>query len=98
MINVFKIKSPKVRCGDEVLVISGRYKGQKGVVKCVLTKKDELIIEGINVYKRATRLSQGNTENFVKHERPIRTSKVKVVRKVQKAFVKKNGARGKKES
>lgn len=98
MMNLFKIKHPKVHCGDEIIVISGKFKGQKGVVKCVLTKKDELIVEGINSYKRATKLSQGNADNFVIHERPIGVSKVKVIKKAQKVFVKKNSKHGKKES
>ena len=98
MMNIFKIKNLKVRCGDEVVVISGKCKGQKGIVKGVLTKKDKLVVEGVNSYKRAMRISQGNTDNFVTRERPIRVSKVKVVKKAQKAFVKKNNKQGKKES
>jgi large subunit ribosomal protein L24 len=41
-----------VRKGDEVAVISGKYKGQKGRILEVLVEKDRVRIEGIALVKR----------------------------------------------
>lgn len=80
----------KVKKGDEVVVISGKDKGKKGVVKVVLAKVSLLLVEGINKYKKATKISQNNNENFLITERPIKASKVKVVKKSQKGVSKKS--------
>ena len=95
--NIFTIKSPRICRGDEIVVISGKYKGKKGVVRCVFAKKDELAIEGGNLCKKAMKISHGNTENFVTRERPIRMSKVKVVKKAQNNFAKKNAKHSRNE-
>lgn len=44
--------SRHVRKGDQVMVISGKYKGQKGKVLEILTAKDRVRIEGIATVKR----------------------------------------------
>jgi len=41
-----------VRKGDQVMVIVGKYKGQKGKVLEILTSKDRVRIEGIATVKR----------------------------------------------
>ncbi len=42
----------KIRRGDEVIVISGRNKGQRGRVRVVIPEKDRVVIEGVNIMKR----------------------------------------------
>lgn len=42
----------RIRTGDEVIVITGKDKGKRGKVKSVLTAKDKLIVEGINLVKK----------------------------------------------
>ena len=42
----------KIRRGDEVIVISGRNKGQRGRVRVAIPDKDRVIIEGVNIVKR----------------------------------------------
>ncbi|MBI5510001.1 MAG: 50S ribosomal protein L24 [Deltaproteobacteria bacterium] len=44
--------SRHVRKGDQVMVIAGKYKGQKGKVLEVLTAKGRVRIEGIATVKR----------------------------------------------
>lgn len=90
MKGIFKGKNKiNVRKGDEVVVICGRYKGKKGVVKFVLTKDSSVVVEGINKFKRAVKVGQNNNENFLIIERPIFASKVKVVKKAGKVSYKK---------
>src|SRR5215471_9124885 len=42
----------KIRRGDEVIVISGRNKGQRGRVRVVIPEKDRVVVEGVNIMKR----------------------------------------------
>jgi len=42
----------KIRRGDEIIVISGRNKGQRGRVRVAIPDKDRVIIEGVNIVKR----------------------------------------------
>lgn len=74
----------KVSKGDEVVIICGKDKGKKGVVKCVLTKANLVIVEGLNKFKKALKVGNGNNEHFVEKERPIHSSKVKIVNKNKK--------------
>lgn len=46
-----------VKKGDTVLVASGKYKGRVGKVKAVLPKKGAVIVEGVNIVKKAVRVS-----------------------------------------
>lgn len=45
----------RIRKGDEVVVISGKDKGKTGTVLEVLTAKNRVIVEGLNIIKRHTR-------------------------------------------
>lgn len=47
-----EIKKPKVKKGDEVLVICGKDRGRRGKVNSVNGKKQTCIIEKINEYKK----------------------------------------------
>lgn len=39
-------KTFHVKRGDTVLIISGKFKGQKGVISKMITKKDRALVEG----------------------------------------------------
>ena len=78
-----KIKM-KLRKGDEVLVISGKNKGKKGVIKYISPKIGAVIVEGLNMVKRAVRPEQNNNENYRNFERPMHVSKVKLVKPVER--------------
>ena len=69
--------------GDEVIVINGKQKRTKGVVKKVLTKNGMVVVEGVNKMKKAVRIGQNNNEHYSIVERPIFASKVRVVKKKQ---------------
>lgn len=90
---MYKIKHNKIRFkkGDNVFVISGKDKGKKGRVKMVLPKTGMLLIEGVNIIKRAVKPEHNNNQNFLKREKPIHLSNVKLVsgEKNEKKSVKK---------
>jgi large subunit ribosomal protein L24 len=49
-----------VRKGDQVVVTSGKEKGKRGRVLRLLTAKDRIVVERINMVKRHTRPTQRN--------------------------------------
>ena len=83
----------KICKGDEVVVVSGKDKGKKGVVQLVMAKSMLVLVEGVNKFKKAVKIGQNNNENFLIKERPMLTSKVKVLKKAPKG---KNNRLGKK--
>lgn len=58
------IKS-KIRTGDEVIVLSGNYKGSKGIVSKVFPKKNKAIIKGINIIKKHIKSTVGNPKGGI---------------------------------
>jgi large subunit ribosomal protein L24 len=71
---VYKIRLKK---GDTVVVLAGKFKGQTGVVKATHPSENKVTVEGINVVKKAIKPSQtrprGGIEEITK---PIWVSKV----------------------
>lgn len=67
----------RIRRGDLVQVISGKYKNVQGRILAVLRDEDKVIVEGVNVKKRhvkpSTRIPQGG---IVEREAPIHACKV----------------------
>jgi large subunit ribosomal protein L24 len=68
-----------VKKNDEVVVISGSNRGSRGKVLELLTKKNRVIIEGVNMIKKAARKSQENPQGgLIEREGPIHVSNVKL--------------------
>lgn len=42
----------KIRKGDRVRVLSGKFRGKEGEVMSVLPKSNQVIVDGVNVAKR----------------------------------------------
>ncbi|MGN6703669.1 MAG: 50S ribosomal protein L24 [Burkholderiaceae bacterium] len=66
----------KIRKGDEVIVLAGKDKGKRGVVK--QCDGDRVVVEGVNVAKKATRPNPmtGATGGIVDKLMPIHVSNV----------------------
>lgn len=70
----------KIKKGDLVKIITGDDKGKQGVVKAVLPKKSQVIVEGCKVAKKAVKRSEKNPDTgFVHIEMPMHISNVKKV-------------------
>ncbi len=66
-----------VRKGDNVIVTSGANKGRSGKILLVVTDKDKVVVEGVNVKARHMKPSQSNPQGGVVHkEMPIHISNV----------------------
>jgi large subunit ribosomal protein L24 len=67
----------RIRKGDTVVVISGRYKGKTGKVLKVIPEDDRVVVQGINVVKRHTRPTPRNPSGgIVEREQPFYACKV----------------------
>jgi large subunit ribosomal protein L24 len=49
-----------VRKGDTVVVIAGKEKGKRGRVLRILTDKERVVVERVNMVKRHTKPTQAN--------------------------------------
>ena len=67
----------KIRKGDEVVVITGREKGQRGTVIKVL-ERDRVLVENVNMVKRHTRPNPqaGIQGGMLEREAPLHLSNV----------------------
>lgn len=67
----------QIRKNDSVMVISGRERGKTGKVLRVLSKKDAILIERVNMVKRHSR-PRGPQQpgGIVEKEAPIRVSNI----------------------
>ena len=67
----------KLRRGDRVVVISGRSKGARGVVRSVDRKKQHVTIEGVNMIKRHQRARSAQQQSsIIEREGPVHISNV----------------------
>jgi large subunit ribosomal protein L24 len=67
-----------VKKGDDVIVLAGKEKGKHGKIIAMLTKKDRVVVEGLQMIKKHTRKSQQNpTGAIVEREGSIHISNVK---------------------
>ena len=72
----------KIKKGDNVQVLTGKYRGETGQVTRVLPQAGKVIIEGVNVVKRHTKPRQANTPGaIVEKEMPIDASNVALLDK-----------------
>ena len=66
-----------VKKGDKVVVITGKDKGKVGIVKKALPKKDQVVVEGVNIVKKHTKSSQDAPQGGrIEFEAPIHVSNV----------------------
>ena len=67
-----------VKKGDEVIVLAGKEKGKRGKIIHVMTDKQRVIVEGLQMIKKHMRKSQQNPQGaIVEREGSIHISNVK---------------------
>ena len=70
----------KLRKGDDVVVITGDDKGNKGKILQVLREKNRVLVEGINLSKKHERKTQDNPQGAIgEREASIHNSNVKKI-------------------
>jgi len=45
----------KLKTGDEVIVLTGKSNGQRGKISKILTEKERVVVEGVNMMKKHVR-------------------------------------------
>ena len=69
-----------IKKGDEVIVLAGEDKGQKGKVLKVLVEKKRALVEGINLVSKSTKPSAKYPQGgIIKQEAPIHISNLNVI-------------------
>jgi large subunit ribosomal protein L24 len=70
----------RVKKGDTVVVVSGKDKGATGKVIAAFPREDKVLVEGVNLVKKHTKISQttrgAKTGGIVTQEAPIHVSNV----------------------
>lgn len=66
----------KLHIGDQILVTSGKDKGQKGTVDHVFPVKDRVLVQGVNVYKKARRGFGNKPGGMIEFSRPLSTASI----------------------
>ncbi len=69
----------KIRQGDDVLVTSGRNKGQRGTVRVNLIDRDRVVIEGVNIVKKHIKRGRARQAGIVEVEAPLHVSNVRLI-------------------
>lgn len=73
-------KKRHIKKGDTVVVISGKDNSKKGKVLEVITKKDRVIVEGVNIISKHSKATKDNPNGgIIKQEAPIHISNVMLV-------------------
>jgi large subunit ribosomal protein L24 len=70
----------KIRRGDDVLVIAGKDKGKSGRVLQMVSEKDRIVVEGVNIVTRHIKPRPGIRQGGrIQQEGSIHISNVKLV-------------------
>jgi large subunit ribosomal protein L24 len=66
----------KLKKGDTVLVISGKDKGKQGTILHAYPLTGKVLVDGISIYKKSVRATQGQSGSIVEKPRAIDASNV----------------------
>lgn len=69
----------KIVTGDEVVVIRGRNKGERGRVRQNMPSKDKMLIEGINIVRKHLAQGRARQAGIIEVEAPVHASKVMLI-------------------
>lgn len=68
----------KIKKGDEVVVISGKYRGAKGKVIAAYPEESKVVVEGVNRHKWHVKPTQDNPGHIEDKEAPVHVSNVAI--------------------
>ncbi len=70
----------KLRVGDEVIVTAGKEKSKTGTIKKIYWKQQRVLVDGLNMSKKAIRPSEQNPDGgIIEKENPLHISNVAIV-------------------
>lgn len=66
-----------IKKGDQIVVLAGKDKGQRGTIMEVMPKSGKVVVEGINMVSRHTKpRKQGDESGILKKAAPLYACKV----------------------
>lgn len=69
-----------IKKGDEVIILAGKNKGEKGKVLRVLRDEEKAIVEGWNIVSKSTKPTAKNPQGgIIKVEAPIHISNLSLI-------------------
>lgn len=69
----------RIKKGDDVIVLAGRERGKRGVVRQVMPKKGTALVQDINISKRHFKPGRARQAGIVDVEQPIHLSNLALV-------------------
>lgn len=69
----------RIRKGDNVIVLAGRERGKRGVVRQVMPTKGTALVQDINISKRHFKPGRARQAGIVDVEQPIHLSNLALV-------------------
>ena len=73
-------KKLKIKKGDQVMVITGESKGQKGRVLEINREKERVLVEGVNMVSKHTKPNAKSPQGgILKKEAPVHVSNLMVI-------------------
>ncbi len=69
----------KIRKDDNVIILTGKDRGKTGKVLRVVTKKDQVLVEGVNTYKRHVKGQAQMEGGIIDLIKPIHISNVSLI-------------------
>jgi large subunit ribosomal protein L24 len=79
---IYKIRLKK---GDNVVVLSGKYKGQTGVIEATHPKDNKVTVKGINIVKKAVKPDKTHPRGgIIEITKPMWVSKLSVIEPTSK--------------
>jgi large subunit ribosomal protein L24 len=75
-----KIYKIRLKKGDTVIVLSGKYKGKTGKVLATHPRENKVTVEGINIVKKHQKPNKANPQGgILELTKPLWVSKVAIV-------------------
>lgn len=69
----------KLKKGDKVIVLTGKDKGKTGNISSLDPKSNKAVVDGINIYVRATRQTQTSQGGRIPKAMPMDLSNLAIV-------------------
>lgn len=69
----------KIKKGDRVVVLTGKWKGVEGDVLKIMPKENRAVVQGVNMIKRHTKPSQVSEGGIIEKEAPIHLSNIAIL-------------------
>ena len=75
----------KLKVGDLVIVIAGKSKGKQGKIKTLFSDKNQVLVEGVNLVKKAKKPTQTDQQpGFIEKEAPLNVSNILLYSSIKK--------------